>query len=346
MKLKRLSKFCIIFVAVIGFSAAPLAAQAERQCSVCSIVQSINSFQERAIAWLEAFKEMYLKHLFEENPSYPATMVANSAMTTANKAIDSTVKELSQPQIQEALTQKDEDQRTRVLASMPASDQISEQSAKSTSIFGSKNEKPPASAEGDTKLNVDSLVGPDVYKDETEKQRAYDYIQFLTSTIDPVSDINLSELSAAKREKLDNSDAGRKYKRYVRGVVAARSIALDNLFQMYAERVPVPNLGEMAGMSKDNTDKDASPLQVEHYLATRRVESTDWYSDMTKASPATVQRETLAITAEMNRQLFQLHLDNERIITLLSLISLQNIQSNKVLDTSKADGARRVLAGS
>lgn len=313
-------------------------------CSVCAIVESINNFQERAVAWLDAFKEMYLQHLFEENPSSPATIAANSALTTAQKAVDDTVKELTLPQIQEALTQKEEDQRTRVLSAMPASDQVPEQSAGALAIFKQKNEK-PASVEGDTKMDIDTLAGPLYYKDDAEKQKAFDYIQFVTSTVDPLSEINLSELSAAKREKLDSSDAGRKYKRYLRGLVATRSIALNNLYELYAERVQVPGLGELAGMSDGEKNKDASPEQVDHYLATRRVESPEWYEDMAKAAPPTVNRETLAVLAEMNRQLYQLHMDNQKIITLLSVISLQNIQTNKVLDRAKLDAAKKVLSG-
>lgn len=328
---------------ILAIAVGLLPSLSANAASLDDVVKSLNAFQERAIGWLDSFKEMYVKQLYEENPSYPGTIAANSAVATADKAEDQAVKELTLPQIQEALTQKEEDQRTRILAAMPASDSVPAQSSSTISVFQSK--EAPAASEGDSKFDLSTLIGPLSYSDDTEKQKAFDYIQFLTSIADPVSDINLSSLSPAKLEKLDNSAAGKIWKRYTRGLIASKSIALDNLYHLYAERVKVPDLGELAGMTTDQDKKnvDASPLQVQHYLATRRVDNPEWYNDMTKAAPPTVNREQLATMAEMTRQLYQLHQDNERIITLLSVITLQNIQTNKVLDRSKADAARRVL---
>lgn len=333
---KTLTVFCLGLFTSFSAQAATLD----------DVVKAINGFQERAVAWLDAFREMYLQHMFEENPSYPATVAANSAVTNANTAVKNTLLELAIPQVQEALTQKNEDQKTRILSALPASDSLPQATSTTPSLFGGQKQNEPSISEGDSRMDFLALVGPVAYKDETEKQKAYDFIQFLSSIAAPVAEINLSTLPAAKREKLQNSDAGRKYLRYTRGLTSEYSVAMDTLNELYARRLLVPELGEQAGLSKDKKDADASALQVEHYLATRRTENPEWYQDMTKAAPATVQREMLATQAEMNRQLYQLHMDNERIIALLSVIVLQNIQTNKVLDRTKIDAARKVISGS
>jgi hypothetical protein len=69
--------------------------------------------------------------------------------------------------------------------------------------------------------------------------------------------------------------------------------------------------------------RDASPLQVKEYLATRRSTNPQWYDDMSKASPATVSRETLFVLAEIRQELFNIQQQNERMLATMSAMGGQ-----------------------
>ncbi len=52
--------------------------------------------------------------------------------------------------------------------------------------------------------------------------------------------------------------------------------------------------------------KDASPAEIADFAATRRANDPNWYNTMTAAPPATIERETLYVLVELQRQLLQI----------------------------------------
>src|SRR3990167_8326524 len=109
----------------------------------------------------------------------------------------------------------------------------------------------------------------------------------------------------------------------MRSLLALRSISVNLLNQLIAERTPMPGLAQAAGLPA-NSQAKASPLQVEAYQANHRVDNPQWYNtDVAQASPATVQRETLIVLAEIEHQNYQAHLDRERILAALTESDLQ-----------------------
>ena len=122
------------------------------------------------------------------------------------------------------------------------------------------------------------------------------------------------------------------YQLSTRSATATRSIVVNNFQNLAAERTPVTGLGTSAGLPTPN----ASPLEVESYLATRRANSPSWYTQVQTESPANVQRETLVVLAEIEAQNFQAHLDSERLLATLSaqLASASTVQTQ--LNASQA----------
>lgn len=312
----------------------PISSQA---ATLEDVVKEIKSMRQEVLNWFTSAKDMYLDYLFEENPSYPATVAVNTSKSSPQEKVD----EMAQKEIKNSLTQEKAYQKTTVLANIPASDSTREPKTNTTpSLFGQN--KPETVGSGDANLDVNALIAPTVYETSEAQNTASRFIQFTGSILDPLTSINLSNLTPEQKKSLDDSPVGREYRVYLRALVAERSVAMNNLLQMYAARLPVTDLGKQAGIP-DEAKKDASPLQVQEYKATRRISSPDWYRSMSKAAPVTIERESLFVLAEIREQLFRLQQDNEKILLALSLLQLQNIQANKLTDTSKEIQARKLL---
>ena len=118
----------------------------------------------------------------------------------------------------------------------------------------------------------------------------------------------------------------------LRSLVAAQSVGASNLYQMMANRIIQPGLGTTVGLvdSQGQPIADASNVQVQNYLATRRSQDKNWYAAMSAASPTTVARETLFVLAEIREQLFTLQKQNERMLATMSVMEMQNTQLSKL----------------
>ena len=117
------------------------------------------------------------------------------------------------------------------------------------------------------------------------------------------------------------------------------------------ERTVQKSLGDQAGMTTLPTDAsgsspihDASPLQVEQFIAQRRADTCTWYTKMNAASATDVSRETLFVLAEIEAELFQLHLDNERIMATGSVGVLALGGAAKTALSAQADNVASEIA--
>jgi intracellular multiplication protein IcmX len=208
----------------------------------------------------------------------------------------------------------------------------------------------------DNYFNFSSLIQPMAYTADQETA-AKNFITYLTQKYQSFSDnIDFGKLRnylltlQNKPEKLDQalksittSSSYEQYQLSARALISERSVALNNLNQLVAERSPIithepnPGLAQVsqaigvtpATTTDPNTNKTvyiyASPLQISNYVTTHRTSDPQWYQQMTAASPATVQRETLFVMAEMEAEMQRQHLDNERILATLSASQMQNV---------------------
>lgn len=182
-----------------------------------------------------------------------------------------------------------------------------------------------------TSYNLNSLLGPIAYSDKDQSSAAKRFIQYASLLTIPFEMPTMEQLNEAKI-------TGEKYLVFLRTYITVQSVGLSNLYQMYLARKPVTNLGKEAGMSKN----DASPLEVEQFAATRRLNpaiktsvvtfdgngnkktiSKNWHESMEQASPAQVQREMVYLLAEMRHELYQQRLATERLTALMSVLQIE-----------------------
>lgn len=216
-------------------------------------------------------------------------------------------------------------------------------------------------------FNFGSLFSPKAYNPSQQIAANY-YLDYLTNRYQSLtSGIDFDKLKsnlnkyknnpnklANKLSNFMNSDAYRNYEMTIRSITASKSIALNNLNKLMLERTPIetqkPNptlekLSKAIGVKPtqekitdpNNPSKKikvyayASPMQISNYMANHRVQSNDWYQRMATASPATVQRETLYVLAEIESQMQQAHIDRERMLATMTALQLESDSVNQML---------------
>ncbi len=180
-------------------------------------------------------------------------------------------------------------------------------------------------------FNMANFAGKVAFETKNEANQAQNFIRLL-------ADMDNTPKSLPASAFANLSPQAQNYLTRLATYTATQSIALNNLTKMYAERVQQSGLGDQVGMVKLTSDAPpsnvsvgapvdtASPLQVEEYLAARRVKNGAWYAEMEKAAPASVQREMLYVLAEMRYEMFQQRLMFEQMLATISAAQLQNGQ--------------------
>ncbi|GAB4393260.1 MAG: hypothetical protein Tsb005_10800 [Gammaproteobacteria bacterium] len=204
-----------------------------------------------------------------------------------------------------------------------------------STTFNLFNPNDPSSAQSiqaNNSLNLNSLLGPLAYQPGTpdnplslEQRYALYFIRFLTGQADPIEVPTAAELENA------GTSARNKFLVALRAYTAHQSVGASNLYQMFARRVTVPNLGLLSGLRDANGNPviNASPLEVERHMATRRILTPQWFDDMEKASPITIQRETLYTLAEIEYLMNQQRDINERMLATLTALQLESLEQNR-----------------
>jgi hypothetical protein len=328
----------------------PLSAQAS---SLEAIVESIERLRTEIMAWLESAQELYLEHLYEQSPNYPNTVAANASTPMVAPAMNTKNAGLALAGIKELLTQNENEQITRRLAAAPASDTFQETSSGQViSIGGKKKEFDPS--EGDIYLYAGTLLSPLAYRsnknsngeEETAQdllvptdKAAFGYLQYAANMGQPIG-INYSALNDNQKKLLESTPQGRQYRVALRSMIAARSLAMDNLIRSYSKRLPVDGLGEAAGIPNQ---ENASPAELEHFIATRRATNPEWFASISQASEAAIARESLYVLVEIQQLLYGMRQDNERILATLSVMELNNLEQQKESLTAKEEAVKRTL---
>lgn len=195
------------------------------------------------------------------------------------------------------------------------------------------------------KLNVDAFLAPYKYTPD-QKQDALDYLFHLensapsptvlrisksfelpytdnpnnssgkTSIVLPKPDNSIGKsrdkhtLDELKKFLRTNDAVATKYRNYkvtYRSQIAAKTMFLSNLIRSYQSRV------EHNGVSV---------TELKHQEATRRLQPT-YYKAMAQAEPAVIQQEILFTLAQIHNDLYELHMDSERMLAMSSLTGLQ-----------------------
>ncbi len=297
------------------------------------VVRSINNLRDYIAGAVNSTMKTVSDLIYEENPSLPATVTGNEGINKANINTQALTNNLSLEATKKALTLKS-DQDITHLASITASDTFVPPTG--VSIFGG-NRSTANPDFGNSSFNLNSLLAMPAYFNYDAKNinqnPAYNFISAVSGLYQPISPtINFEGLNEKQKLELQSTLTYQQYQAALRGYIAAQSVGISNLYHLYAERIPQAGLGTAAGVTDDagKPIANASALQVEQYLATRRSQNKNWYQQMAAASPTTVSRETLFVLAEIREQLFQLQLQNERLLATLSVMQLQNTQANKL----------------
>jgi hypothetical protein len=143
--------------------------------------------------------------------------------------------------------------------------------------------------------------------------------------------ISESQQAGTALAQIMNSPSFRSYQLSIRHLLAIRSMATSNLTQLISERTPVKVSEEGS-----STTKTISPLAIEKTTQTQRITDPNWYNNLQASSPASLQRKTLVILAEIEAQNYQAHIDRERLIALESTqLLMQSNQGNTALMKTK-----------
>lgn len=181
--------------------------------------------------------------------------------------------------------------------------------------------KQPAQTSNDF-LNYAVLITPTAYS-PAQHESAVNFVKIAAqSTKNLANGLNLSNIgnNPGVLSKVKNSKAYQTFQYTLHTLLAIRSMSINTLNQLIAERTPMLGLGAAAGLP---ANQPASPLQVEAYQANHRIQNPNWYAHIKLETPATLQRETLVVLAEIEHQNYEAHLDNERLLSAMTAANLQ-----------------------
>ncbi len=306
--------------------------------------------------------------------------MANAALTFTSP---------SQPEVQEAQAANKRQQQvmTQLTDGVAASDTVHSlvKGVEAGAFFTRTNVGKPAVLH-DSAFNFSAFIGPDAYTPEKQidAQRFIDYT-VNKPWVSYSENINFAKLTAelnkyksqpvALAEKIQefrNNDAYKKYQLTVRSMTAVKSVSANTLYELKSERMPIYKetadtkleaLSRAIGIEpslvavKDPKDPSktvnlyryASPMQIANYVANHHLNNKEWYQEVASASAETLQRKNVILSAEILSKLHQLHLDNEKMLSLLAMSNSQANQMNEMMlktQVSELNGAIDAFTGS
>ncbi len=197
--------------------------------------------------------------------------------------------------------------------------------------------KPDPKLEKDPLKSVDinSLLQPMTYN-EVEKTQAKNVIDALGGALAPLNTINFNQLvanlSGDKNKNLQvklNEKQIQDYLAALRSYIATQTVALGNLYQLYAERQAIdpktlsPELQTALKAVSSQIKGPVSALQLENYMTTRRIIDKNWYKGLINDNPATLQREQAELLAEILAESHQTRMTSERLLATMSVLVLE-----------------------
>lgn len=121
-----------------------------------------------------------------------------------------------------------------------------------------------------------------------------------------------------------------KYQQQYGIYLAQQSVGVNTLFSLINERLVQKGLGSQLG----GPQADMSPLALDQYMATRRLNVNDpngWLAQLSNATPAQVLKEQLMLMSEMR---YEMYLERRALENIQTLLAVQELQGN---DLQKQD---------
>lgn len=185
-------------------------------------------------------------------------------------------------------------------------------------------------------VDVNSILAPITYSN-IENSQAKNVIDALGGTLLPMDTVNfdqlVSNLSGDKNKNIKaklNEKQTQAYLAALRGYMATQTLALGNLYQLYGERQAIdPNTlssdlkAALKAVTSKTANNTASMLQLENFMATRRITDKNWNLNLIKENPATLQREQTQLMAESLAETYQTRMTLERLLATMSVLVLE-----------------------
>jgi hypothetical protein len=185
-------------------------------------------------------------------------------------------------------------------------------------------------------IDINSLLQPITYND-TEEAAAKNVINALSGSLMPINTINFNQLIANLSGDKENNlkyelqkKQTQTYLASLRSYLATQTMALSNLYQLYAERQPIdPSKADSAVRSSlatlsGQTSGPISLLKLENIMTTRRILDKNWYkNDLINENPATLQRQQVELLAENLSESYQIRMTLERLLATMSVLVLE-----------------------
>lgn len=215
---------------------------------------------------------------------------------------------------------------------------LNDQSNNVLAFIWDPNKKPNPNAEKNPlkSIDINSLLQPITYNN-TEAAEAKNVIDALSGTLTPINIINFNQLVANLRgDKMTNlkiklsEKPTKEYLSTLRNYLATQSVAISNLYQLYAERQPIdpsqsdPKIQPALYALNQQTQGPISVLKLENFMATRRILDKNWYkNDLIHENPATLQRQEVELLAENLAESYQIRMTLERLLATMSVLVLE-----------------------
>lgn len=197
-------------------------------------------------------------------------------------------------------------------------------------------------------LNIGALIEPAQYDTDSYDlaSNAKNFIGYISNQFNPIPLIDFTQIiSSSQLAQALNNPAVQQYLLTIRQTVANDSTGMNNLYYLYNERVS-QNTNALLGTQfttiapgtlPQNLQTKASPLALEKWMATHRLtnyqsdkNTPTWSDAMETATPATLQRETVYLLAEIRYEMYQQRMLQERILATASVQQLQNADSQQM----------------
>lgn len=168
----------------------------------------------------------------------------------------------------------------------------------------------PVQPQGDfSPLSAFSILGNAEYKgnyyttyNPDQQKAAKTYMSFLSGTAIPM-------ISPA-----DASDTqGKKQINMARTLAAIQSLDAFNVSSIYAERYPTIDAFQN-GVTIPTPDGKISQLGLIRYELQQSINNPDWYTDMSKAPPAVIERQILFVLATGVSELYKIEQNQEQML--------------------------------
>lgn len=202
-------------------------------------------------------------------------------------------------------------------------------------------------------LNLNALIEPAQYGTSgyNNAENAEHFIKYLSNQYSPAPLVDFSKIiSDNKLDQVLQMPSVQQYLYTLREMVASYSVGMSDLYYLYQQRVPT-DTDKLLGSSHfqsiiksnlpENLQKKASPLALEQWMAEHRLVNYDpdktnpktvppWVVAMENATPATLQRETVYLLAEIRYEMFQDRMLRERMLATMAAQQMQSMGTYQV----------------